>query len=114
MHSNPSGAQEESEPCTRGFVPGLFGVSHGAIQFMAYEELKKVNSRYTGKSVAVKQVGTQQYAAKDALTYIVMAATSKVVAVVTTYPYQVLRSRLQDQDSIKNYNGVVECYIKKL
>ena len=29
----------------KGYVPGLFGVSHGAHQFMAYEELKKDYSR---------------------------------------------------------------------
>ena len=32
---------------------------------------------------------------QSAVTYIVMAAFSKVVAVVVTYPYQVVRSRLQ-------------------
>ena len=25
----------------QGYIPGIFGVSHGALQFMAYEELKK-------------------------------------------------------------------------
>ena len=33
------------------------------------------------------------------ITYLTMAAASKVVAVATTYPYQVVRARLQDQES---------------
>ena len=30
----------------QGYIPGLFGLSHGALQLMAYEELKKGNSQY--------------------------------------------------------------------
>lgn len=35
-----------------------------------------------------------------------MAALSKIFAVATTYPYQVVRARLQDQHN--SYNGVVD------
>ncbi|RXG70525.1 putative mitochondrial carrier C27B12.09c [Armadillidium vulgare] len=65
----------------KGFVPGVFGVSHGALQFMAYEELKA------------------QYNRSQLFEYLTFAALSKLFAAVTTYPYQVLRARMQDQHS---------------
>ena len=33
----------------KGFTPGLCGVVHGAIQFMAYEELKNCYNNYYKK-----------------------------------------------------------------
>ncbi|XP_048451810.1 mitochondrial folate transporter/carrier isoform X2 [Rhincodon typus] len=79
-----------------GFVPGLFGTSHGALQFMAYEELKKEYSFYKNVAVDVKL---------NPLEYVTMAALSKVFAVTATYPYQVVRARLQDQHT--QYSGVM-------
>jgi len=32
---------------------------------------------------------------KDAISYIIMAASSKIFATLVTYPYQVVRARLQ-------------------
>ncbi|CAH3186425.1 unnamed protein product [Porites lobata] len=40
--------------CATGYVPGLFGVSHGPLQFMAYEELKKGYSHYFGTPINKK------------------------------------------------------------
>lgn len=41
----------------RGFLPGLFGVSHGAIQFMLYEEMRNAyNQRYRDRPVNAKLV----------------------------------------------------------
>lgn len=81
----------------KGFVPGIFGVSHGALQFMAYEELKKY---YIDKHNLKKDVKLSTFA------YLSCAALSKLFAAVITYPYQVVRARLQDQYA--NYNGVFD------
>lgn len=43
---------------------------------------------------------------QDPLEYITMAALSKIFAVVSTYPYQVIRARLQDQHT--SYKGVLD------
>ena len=40
----------------QGFLPGVFGVSHGALQFMAYEELKKLYNDYRNVPLDTKFV----------------------------------------------------------
>ncbi|XP_035665698.1 mitochondrial folate transporter/carrier-like [Branchiostoma floridae] len=81
----------------KGFVPGLLGVSHGALQFMSYEELKTQYNLYRG---------TPRDKHLNPLEYLTMAALSKLFAVSTTYPYQVVRARLQDQHN--KYDGVID------
>ena len=44
----------------KGFVPGLWGVSHGAIQFMAYEELKSSYNHFKKQPIDSKLVGAQK------------------------------------------------------
>jgi solute carrier family 25 folate transporter 32 len=77
----------------RGFVPGLFGVSHGAVQFMCYEELKKARLTYKLKH-STSSLDTQSVVWSTPET-IAMSIASKSFAACTTYPYQVLRSRMQ-------------------
>lgn len=82
----------------KGFLPGLFGVSHGAIQFMVYEELKNTYNQYKGTSITTKL---------STVEYLTFAAVSKIIAAGTTYPYQVVRARLQNQHY--SYKGAVDC-----
>ena len=42
----------------QGYIPGLFGLSHGALQLMAYEELKKRNSQYFRTTINKKLANT--------------------------------------------------------
>uniref|UniRef100_A0A6M2DQM7 Solute carrier family 25 member 32 n=1 Tax=Xenopsylla cheopis TaxID=163159 RepID=A0A6M2DQM7_XENCH len=85
----------------RGFVPGMFGVSHGALQFMTYEEMKTRYNVYRKVPIDTK-MGT--------LEYLIFAAISKLIAAAATYPYQVIRARLQDQHN--RYTGTWDCISK--
>uniref|UniRef100_A0A0R0KYZ9 Uncharacterized protein n=1 Tax=Glycine max TaxID=3847 RepID=A0A0R0KYZ9_SOYBN len=81
----------------RGIVPGLFLVSHGAIQFTAYEELRKVIVDFKSKGSTVDNQNPDKLL--NSVDYAVLGATSKLAAVLLTYPFQVIRARLQQRPS---------------
>ena len=84
----------------KGLGPGLILVSHGALQFMAYEEGRKfLVSRRTKLAAGQPDVvasGEQLITSQD---FAILGASSKLFAVLATYPYQVVRSRLQQRPS---------------
>jgi len=45
----------------KGFVPGMFGVSHGALQFMTYEEMKNAYNQYRKLPIDTKLVAQYNY-----------------------------------------------------
>lgn len=81
----------------RGLLPSLFGVSHGAIQFMAYEQLK---NRW-----ALQRGGPESLTNLD---FLYLSAVSKMFAGSITYPYQVVRARLQIYNAREQYNGALD------
>lgn len=82
----------------KGLIPGILGVSHGAVQFMAYEELKNRYNLYKRTPITTK-LGT--------IEYLTFAAVSKLMAAGLTYPYQVIRCRQQNQHA--EYKGTWDC-----
>jgi solute carrier family 25 folate transporter 32 len=80
----------------RGLLPSLFGVSHGAIQFMAYEQLKN-HWAITFRSGSKDNLSN--------LDFLSLSAASKMFAGSITYPYQVVRARLQTYDAGQHYKG---------
>ena len=77
----------------RGLLPSLFGVSHGAVQFMIYEQMKNQKSNLNkGETLQNRD-------------YLLFSGLSKILAGTLTYPYQVIRSRLQAHEAEKMYRG---------
>lgn len=79
-------AEEGVTALYKGITPALFLVSHGMIQFAMYEELKAAAAVHGASSGAA------------AATFLFAAgAVSKAVATTVTYPYQVVKARLQQR-----------------
>ncbi|PIA55884.1 hypothetical protein AQUCO_00700303v1 [Aquilegia coerulea] len=77
----------------RGMGPSLLlQVSHGAIQFTTYEELRQIFVRYKTKGRVNDTEGDKVLNSVD---YAMLGASSKFAAMLFTYPYQVIRARLQ-------------------
>ncbi|SNX83405.1 related to YIA6 - Pvruvate transporter of the mitochondrial inner membrane [Melanopsichium pennsylvanicum] len=79
----------------KGLLPSLFGVSHVAVQFPLYELFKGIaRDRLHGQG---GEVGGEEGGELEASTILLCSSTAKMIASVTTYPHEVLRTRLQMQ-----------------
>jgi solute carrier family 25 folate transporter 32 len=87
----------------RGAGVSLIGNSHGAVQFAVYEPLKRVWRRYVAhdSTVGGGVQGEEEKLGNTAT--LVISGSAKIVAGTVTYPYQVLRSRLQTYDSEERF-----------
>ncbi|KAJ4962725.1 hypothetical protein NE237_022664 [Protea cynaroides] len=88
----------------RGIGPGFLLVSHGAIQFTVYEELRKAVVGFR------REEGKRSFhnggKVLNTVDYAVIGASSKLAAILLTYPYQVIRARVQQRpnsDGIPRY-----------
>uniref|UniRef100_A0A0N4ZQM4 Mitochondrial folate transporter/carrier n=1 Tax=Parastrongyloides trichosuri TaxID=131310 RepID=A0A0N4ZQM4_PARTI len=72
----------------KGFVPGMFGTLHGSIQWMVYNFLKIKRCHY---------LGVAENTHLNTFDYLLILTISKIAATTPMFPYQVLKTRLQDQ-----------------
>ncbi|KAI0422240.1 mitochondrial folate carrier protein [Xylaria grammica] len=92
----------------RGFYRGLgislLGVSHGAVQFTVYDPLKQMyikrRQKLAERTDRPNDHGKQWMTNEATL---VISSVSKLVAGAVTYPYQVIRSRLQNYDADERF-----------
>ncbi|KAL9991996.1 putative mitochondrial carrier protein [Helianthus debilis subsp. tardiflorus] len=95
----------------KGLLPGLFLVrfgivAHGAIQFTAYEEFRKIIVDYRHKQNPSIDSSSDLLTTVD---YATLGASSKLAAILVTYPFQVIRARLQQRpstDGVPRYTNI--------
>ena len=46
------------DSCVQGFVPGVLGISHGSLQFMAYEQMKTLYNHRRNQPLDAKLVSS--------------------------------------------------------
>ncbi|KAK0379677.1 hypothetical protein CLIM01_02932 [Colletotrichum limetticola] len=91
----------------RGLGVSLIGVSHGAVQFAVYEPAKKMY--FAGRQRKGDNGGRVSNEAT-----VVISSVSKLVAGAVTYPYQVLRSRLQNYDADERFGRGIRGVVKRI
>ncbi|TVY26123.1 Mitochondrial FAD carrier protein [Lachnellula hyalina] len=86
----------------RGFYRGvgvsLLGNSHGAVQFAVYEPTKNIWRKYLAKEHQLSgktPAGNHRQEKLGNTATLVISGSAKIMAGTVTYPYQVIRSRLQ-------------------
>jgi solute carrier family 25 folate transporter 32 len=93
----------------KGLGVGFLSVSHGAVQFAVYEPAKRMYSARRWHLLRpADRLGSSDRAGRDEKRItneatLVISTLSKLVAGAVTYPFQVIRSRLQNYNSEEQF-----------
>jgi solute carrier family 25 (mitochondrial folate transporter), member 32 len=86
----------------KGSVPALLLTSHGGVQFVVYEFLRKhfhyARARKSDK--ADGEMSSVMNRLEKSIGYLTMGAVAKIVASTVTYPLQVVKARMQQRSEI--------------
>ncbi|OTB05884.1 hypothetical protein M426DRAFT_56267 [Hypoxylon sp. CI-4A] len=102
----------------RGFYRGLgislLGVAHGAVQFAVYDPVKRLYlaRRFPGYDGSNSQHSGPQHRMSNEAT-LVISSVAKLVAGAVTYPYQVIRSRLQNYDADARFGRGIRGVVRR-
>lgn len=98
----------------KGVGLAVLGVSNGAIQFMVYEKLKQwrrtTKLRREGVLGPYNEVQLEGVMLSN-MDYTVLSGSAKLVAILATYPYQVVRSRVQNHVTSQKYLSTWACIL---
>ncbi|KAL3425668.1 mitochondrial folate carrier protein [Phlyctema vagabunda] len=105
----------------RGFYRGLgascIGVSHGAVQFALYESMKTSWASYLSRTGGFAGETSKGQRGEEKLSNTansVFSLSSKIIAGVTTYPYQPIRSRMQMQNAEERFGKGMSGVVAKI
>ncbi|PIG81367.1 folate carrier protein [Aspergillus arachidicola] len=93
----------------------LFWGKHGALQFMAYEKLKLHRIKMSSATMfndGNAESAQVRWRGLGNLDLFIISSLSKIFAGFVTYPYQVLRSRLQTYNAHLIYRGVQDAALQ--
>ncbi|KAE8255451.1 hypothetical protein A4X13_0g3036 [Tilletia indica] len=100
----------------KGAGLALVGVSNGAIQFSAYEQLKRWRTRVAISKMQLKAGSDSKVVMAEETAiqlpnfeYVVISGSAKMIAITITYPYQVVRSRIQNHSTAHIYPNIPTC-----
>jgi len=98
----------------RGLGVGMLAVSHGAVQFAVYDPARRMYlaRRQRQRQGRPGEPGEAAHIENEAT--VVLSTAAKLVAGATTYPLQVLRSRLQHYDAEGMFGKGVTGVVRRL
>jgi solute carrier family 25 (mitochondrial folate transporter), member 32 len=88
----------------KGIIPGLFGTLNGTIQIVTYDLMKSGWLSHL-EAKALKQKSAEK-PELDTVHFSLFSGLSKILAVVCTYPFQLIKARIQDQH--QNYKSLFD------